>query len=131
MRVPFCDCRIVEYMYRVPWEYKDYMGREKGLLREAAAVRGLLPEAVVRRKKSPYPKTHNPSYEAAVRERLAEELSQADCPVLQILERREIERLMYHGQQTAWYGQLMNDPQIMAYIIQINHWLRHYKVELV
>ncbi len=131
VRVPFCDCRIVEYMYRVPWEYKDYMGREKGLLREAAAVRSLLPEAVVRRKKSPYPKTHNPSYEAAVRERLAEELSQADCPVLQILERREIERLMYHGQQTAWYGQLMNDPQIMAYIIQINHWLRHYKIELV
>ena len=131
VRVPFCDYRIVEYMYRVPWEYKDYLGREKGLLREAAAVRGLLPDEVLWRKKSPYPKTHNPSYEAAVRERLMEELSQTDCPLLRIVKREEVERLMHNGQHTAWYGQLMNDPQIMAYLIQINHWLRHYKVELV
>lgn len=129
--MPFCDYRIVEYMYRVPWEYKDYLGREKGLLREAAAVRGLLPDEVLWRKKSPYPKTHNPSYEAAVRERLMEELSQTDCPLLRIVKREEVERLMHNGQHTAWYGQLMNDPQIMAYLIQINHWLRHYKVELV
>ena len=131
VRVPFCDYRIMEYMYRVPWEYKDRRGREKGLLREAAEVRGLLPEKVLWRKKSPYPKTHNPSYEAAVRERLAEELSQTDCPVLNILKRSEIERLMNNGRHTAWYGQLMNDPQIMAYIIQINHWLRINHVELV
>ena len=131
VRVPFCDRRITEYLYRVPWEYKDYRGREKGLLREAAAVRGLLPEKVLWRKKSPYPKTHNPSYEAAVRERLAEELSQTDCQLLRLLKRGEVERLMYHGCHTAWYGQLMNDPQIMAYLIQINHWLRTYRVELV
>ena len=131
VRVPFCDHRIMGCLYRVQWEYKDYRGREKGLLREAAARRGLLPEKVLWRKKSPYPKTHNPSYENAVRERLAEELSQTDCPVLFLLKRSEIERLMYHGAHTAWYGQLMNDPQIMAYIIQLNHWLKHYRVELV
>ena len=130
VRVPFCDHRIMEYLYRVPWGYKDHRGREKGLLREAAGGRGLLPGKVLWRKKSPYPKTHNPSYEAAVRARLAEELSQTDCPVLRILRRSEIEKLMKHGQHTAWYGQLMNDPQIMAYIIQINHWLRTYNVEL-
>lgn len=129
VRVPFCDHRIVEYLYRVPWEYKDYLGREKGLLREAMS--SWLPEEVLWRKKSPYPKTHNPSYTAAVRERLREELSQTRCPVLDILDRGEIERLMEHGDHVQWYGQLMNDPQIMAYIIQINHWLKINNVALV
>lgn len=129
VRVPFCDYRIVEYLYRVPWMFKDYLGREKGLLRKASE--GMLPEKILARKKSPYPKTHNPAYEAAVRERLREELSQADCPVLDILDRREVEKLMYEGRHIQWYGQLMNDPQIMAYIIQVNYWLKHYKVRLV
>lgn len=129
VRVPFCDHRIVEYLYRVPWEYKDYLGREKGLLREAMS--SWLPEEVLWRKKSPYPKTHNPSYTAAVRERLREELSQTRCPVLDILDRGEIERLMQHGDHVQWYGQLMNDPQIMAYIIQINHWLKINNIALV
>lgn len=129
VRVPFCDHRIVEYLYRVPWEYKDYLGREKGPLREAMS--SWLPEEVLWRKKSPYPKTHNPSYTAAVRERLREELSQTRCPVLDILDRGEIERLMQHGDHVQWYGQLMNDPQIMAYIIQINHWLKINNIALV
>lgn len=129
VRVPFCDHRIVEYLYRVPWEYKDYLGREKGLLREAMS--SWLPEEVLWRKKSPYPKTHNPSYTAAVRERLREELSQTRCPVLDILDRGEIGRLMEHGDHVQWYGQLMNDPQIMAYIIQINHWLKINNIALV
>lgn len=129
VRVPFCDHRIVEYLYRVPWEYKDYLGREKGLLREAMS--SWLPEEVLWRKKSPYPKTHNPSYTTAVRERLREELSQTRCPVLDILDRGEIERLMQHGDHVQWYGQLMNDPQIMAYIIQINHWLKINNIALV
>lgn len=128
VRVPFCDYRIVEYLYNVPWEYKDYHGREKGLLREAAT--GLLPDSVLWRKKSPYPKTHNPSYENAVRDRLKEELSQVNCPVLQIIKREAIEKLMYNGQHIQWYGQLMNDPQIMAYILQINHWLRINNVSI-
>ncbi len=131
VRVPFCDHRIMEYLSRVPWKFKDWEGREKGLLRAAAESRGLLPEKVLRRKKSPYPKTHNPAYERAVRERLAEELSQVGCPLLALVKRSEIERLMYRGEHTAWFGQLMNDPQIMAYLIQINHWLRIYNIELV
>lgn len=64
VRVPFCDYRIAEYLYSVPWEYKDYRNQEKGLLREA--MRGVLPDEVLWRRKSPYPKTWNPSYLAAV-----------------------------------------------------------------
>lgn len=129
VRVPFCDYRIVEYLYRVPWEFKDYMGREKGLLRKAMEEK--LPPEIVRRKKSPYPKTHNPSYEAAVRERLREELSQTYCPVLDVLKRNELEKLINGGGNVQWYGQLMNYPQIMAYILQVNYWLKTYNVEIV
>lgn len=125
VRVPFCDHRIAELLYRMPWEYKDHRGREKGLLREAA--KGLLPEKVLWRKKSPYPKTHNPSYEKAVRERLREVLSSAGCRVTEIAERSEIEKLISGGERTEWYGQLMNDPQIMAFLIQADHWLRVYR----
>ncbi len=128
VRVPFCDYRIVEYLYRVPWEYKDYLGREKGLLREAAS--GLLPEGVLWRKKSPYPKTHNPSYEKAVKERLKEELSQTNCPVLQIIKRKEIDKLLSENPSVQWYGQLMSYPQIMAYILQVNYWMGRYGVEI-
>ena len=64
VRVPFCDRRIVEYLYTVPWSYKDYHGQEKGLLRHA--FRDLLPKEIITRKKSPYPKTWNPDYMAAL-----------------------------------------------------------------
>lgn len=59
VRVPFCDYRIAEYLYNVPWEYKDWNGYEKGLLR--TAMQDVLPPEVLWRKKSPYPKTHNPT----------------------------------------------------------------------
>ena len=65
VRVPFCDYRIAQDLYGVPWEYKNRQGREKGLLRHAAE--GLLPESVLWRKKSPYPKTFDPAYADAVR----------------------------------------------------------------
>ena len=60
IRVPFCDYRIVEYLYSVPLEIKDYNGFEKGILRKAYS--DMLPKEILWRKKSPYPKTHNPIY---------------------------------------------------------------------
>ena len=133
VRVPFCDYRIAQYLYTVPWAYKDYQGREKGLLREA--VRGLLPEEVLWRKKSPYPKTHHPAYLAAVEEMLREAISEPGAPVLQIVKRQALEDLLAgRGNEKGnvpWYGQLMNRPQTIAYMVQVNHWLKTYKVELI
>ncbi|MCK9907016.1 asparagine synthase C-terminal domain-containing protein, partial [Frankia sp. Cpl3] len=63
-RVPFCDHRLVEYVWNIPWEMKTYQNREKGILRKA--LEGILPDDVLYRKKSPYPKTHNPAYTDAV-----------------------------------------------------------------
>ncbi len=129
VRVPFCDYRIVEYMYGVPWEYKDYKGREKGLLRSAMA--DYLPEEVLWRKKSPYPKTHNPSYESAVRNLLNEVINERTSPVLQLLKKEKLKELVNGREKVQWYGQLMNNPQIMAYILQINYWMKKFKIEIV
>ena len=129
VRVPFCDYRIVEYLYQVPWEYKDYKGREKGLLREA--MKEYLPEEVLWRKKSPYPKTHNPSYEKAVRSQLEEVVNDVSSPVLQILRKDKLEELIKGRENVQWYGQLMNNPQIMAYILQINYWMKKFGVRIV
>jgi asparagine synthase (glutamine-hydrolysing) len=129
VRVPFCDYRIAEYLYSVPWAFKDWQGREKGLLR--TAMRGTLPEKILRRKKSPYPKTHNPEYLAIVSERLNDVLNSAAAPVLQIVNKDALERLLNDDDQTPWYGQLMTTPQTIAYFLQINYWLEKYNVKIV
>ena len=129
VRVPFCDYRIAEYLYSVPWEYKDHRGREKGLLRHA--VEGLLPERVLYRKKSPYPKTFDPRYEAMVSDRLGQMLEKPDSPLLHLLRREGISQYLAGEDPWPWYGQLMRRPQTIAYLLQVDFWLRHYRVELL
>ena len=126
VRVPFCDYRIAEYLYSVPWEYKDYKSFEKGLLREA--MKEYLPEEVLWRKKSPYPKTHNPEYFKFVSKMLKEIIDNYNSPVLSFIKREELEKLLNTTRSEPWYGQLMTTPQTIAYFIQINYWLEKYKI---
>lgn len=128
VRVPFCDHRIAEYLYNVPWEYKDYKGYEKGLLREA--MKDYLPERILWRKKSPYPKTHNPAYFLAVSKMLRAVINSPDSPLLRIVKRSRLEELLEGSEQVQWYGQLMAKPQTIAYFVQLNEWLRRYDVRL-
>ena len=128
VRVPFCDYRIAEYLYSVPWEYKDYQGREKGLLRKA--VEGILPDPVLYRKKSPYPKTFDPRYEKLIHNRLELVLDQAESPLWHLVNRKSVVEMLNTESQWPWYGQLMRRPQTMAYLLQLNFWLDHYRVEL-
>lgn len=127
VRVPFCDYRIAEYLYGVPWEYKDYQGKEKGLLRHA--VEGLLPEQVLYRKKSPYPKTFDPRYEQLVSDRLRTLMADASAPLWQLVRKEEVQKLLARETQWPWYGQLMRRPQTMAYLCQLDFWLRRNRVE--
>ena len=129
VRVPFCDYRIAEYLYGVPWSYKDYQGREKGLLR--TAVSGLLPDEVLWRKKSPYPKTWDPAYLQLVINRLKEILSDSSSPIFQIVKKESLENLLVAEQVWPWYGQLMRLPQTIAYMLQIDFWLRQYHITIV
>ncbi len=129
VRVPFCDYRIAEYLYSVPWEFKDYRGREKGLLRYA--MQGVLPDAVLQRKKSPYPKTHDPNYLQLVSEKLRQLLQQKDAPIYQLVSRQALDALLHQDFPWPWYGQLMRRPQTIVYMLQINFWLEHYSVRIV
>ena len=129
VRVPFCDYRIAEYLYGVPWEYKDYRSQEKGLLRYA--MRGLLPEEVLYRKKSPYPKTFDPEYERIMDSRLRRTLNRGDSPLEALVDREALETLLDEESPWPWYGQLMRRPQTMAYFLQLDFWLRHYNVQLL
>lgn len=131
VRVPFCDYRIVEYAYNIPWAMKSFGGREKGLVRRA--MTGLLPDDVLWRKKSPYPKTHNPNYLALLTQRLTELLDSADCRLTEVVCEQRIREMLQSGGASFtknWYGQLMTVPQIYAYFLQIDWWLKKYNVIL-
>ncbi|HEX6871582.1 MAG TPA: asparagine synthase (glutamine-hydrolyzing) [Micromonosporaceae bacterium] len=83
VRVPFCDHRLMEYVYNVPWAFKSFDGKEKSLLR--AAVSDLLPQVVLDRPKSGYPVSQDPAYDRTIREELAKLLVDDHPPVEPLL----------------------------------------------
>ena len=129
VRVPFCDYRLVEYAYNMPWNIKALDGREKGILRKA--FENDLPKEIAWRKKSPYPKTHNPAYFARVKELLAIALTDKSTPLMDWIDIDNLYLLLRNPDSLPepWYGQLMGIPQIAAYIYQIYEWIKHYNVE--
>ncbi|OIJ12703.1 asparagine synthase (glutamine-hydrolyzing) [Anaerobacillus alkalilacustris] len=92
VRVPFADHRLVEYVWNIPWKMKNLEGREKGILRKA--LEGVLPNSVLYRKKSPYPKTHNPFYTKAVRKWLQEIVNDPTSPLLQFVNEKKIREII-------------------------------------
>jgi len=132
VRVPYCDHRLVEYVWNIPWEIKTAGNREKGILRKS--LEGVLPHDVLYRKKSPYPKTHNPNYLTAVRTRLLERLDDPSSPLLPLINVSRVRELAANPDASShlpWFGQLMSGPQLFAYLLQMDFWLRHYKVRIV
>ena len=131
IRVPFCDYRLAQYVWNIPWEIKALNGREKGLLRYIC--KDFLPDEIVNRKKSPYPKTHNPTYLAKVRGMLSEIMKDKNAPINNLLNRDYIlEILETNGNafKRPWFGQLMTGPQLMAYLCQVNMWLERYQPKI-
>lgn len=132
VRVPFADYRIVEYAYNVPWSMKYCDNREKGLLRRA--LTGVLPQQILERKKSPYPKTHNPAYLKILQDWMTEILQDKNSPILQLVNIQRVKEIVESGGNSfgkPWFGQLMKGPQLIAYLIQINLWLKEYKIRIV
>lgn len=132
VRVPFCDYRVVEYAWNIPWEMKAYKGREKGLLRKA--FEGYLPEEVIYRKKSPYPKTHNPNYLSKVKTELNKIMMNKNSKIGNIFDSKYIYEILETDGKAftrPWFGQLMTGPQLMAYLIQVEMWLEIYNPEII
>lgn len=128
VRVPYCDHRLVQYVWNIPWSLKMYEGREKGMLRKA--MEGTLPNDVLWRKKSPYPKTHNPSYTAAVKEWFSSILNDSASPILPFIDKKTVLAMLDEKSDLGkpWFGQLMARPQLFAWLIQVDTWLKEYKV---
>lgn len=130
-RVPYADKRLVQYAFNFPKDIKLLHGREKGLLREA--VRGIVPDEIIDRKKSPYPKTHNPEYTREVSNMLKKILEDKSSPIHQIIDYDFVSNIVDTGGESfkePWYGQLMTGPQVIAYLIQLNNWMKFYNVKL-
>ncbi|MED5016091.1 asparagine synthase (glutamine-hydrolyzing) [Paenibacillus chibensis] len=131
VRVPYCDHRLVQYVWNIPWEMKMTGGREKGILRKA--LEGVLPDDVLYRKKSPYPKTHNPDFLASVKQQMMEVLDDPSSPILPLINQEKIREIAASPEASSnlpWFGQLMSGPQLFAYLAQVNHWLKTYHVTI-
>ncbi|PWI57540.1 asparagine synthase (glutamine-hydrolyzing) [Sulfoacidibacillus thermotolerans] len=132
VRVPFCDHRLVEYVWNIPWKIKRFDGTAKAILRKAMV--GILPDDVVYRRKSPYPSTHNPAYLAAVREWVEQILDDKTQPIHALINEsavRELIQASYNKlEHRPWFGQIMATPQMFDYLIQINTWLKTYNVQI-
>lgn len=130
VRVPFCDYRLVEYAYNMPWNLKAYKGREKGIVRKA--FEDILPDEICWRKKSPYPKTHNPIYFEVCAKQVKNILKKKNV-LTELLDKNAVESIIEHPEKitTPWYGQLMKAPQILAYIIELDYWFEKYNIEII
>jgi asparagine synthase (glutamine-hydrolysing) len=132
VRVPFADHRLVEYAFNLPNNYMFFEGREKGLLRKC--LQGILPEEIIYRKKSPYPKTHHPAYTDLVCGMMQDILDKPASPLLDLIDKSFVKELINskgNAYKNPWFGQLMTGPQLIAYLVQLNIWLEEYKVKLI
>ncbi len=131
VRVPFCDHRLVEYVWNIPWDMKNRDNISKNVLREAA--KGILPEDVRVRRKSPYPKTHNPHYEESVKTLLDGVISDPNAPILSLCDKEKLSALLNGSSDYGkpFFGQLMAGPQFIGYILQMNYLLRDYHVRII
>ncbi len=129
-RVPFADHRILEYVWNIPWDMKCKDGVVKGLLRECG--KEYLPDDILYRRKSPYPKTYDTKYEQLLAVELKEIIKDSNAPIMKFIDPDKVERFILSPSDYGkpWYGQLMAGPQMLAYVYQINYWLEKYKVKL-
>ncbi|MGI6005984.1 MAG: asparagine synthase (glutamine-hydrolyzing) [Ruminococcus sp.] len=130
-RVPLADHRIVEYVWNVPWKMKCPGGLVKGLLRYAG--RGKLPDEILFRRKSPYPKTYHPEYEKQLGEMLLSVIEDPAAPIRSLLDKEKLTVFLNTPSDYGrpWYGQLMAGPQMLAYMLQVNYWLKKYKIRII
>lgn len=128
-RVPFADRALVDYVFNIPWEMKAKDGLVKNILRQAS--KGLLPDEILFRRKSPYPKSYNPYYETLLAGRLRETLA-GDSLLKELLNMKTLNQFLDNPKDYGkpWYGQLMAGPQMIAYLLQIDYFLKKYKVRI-
>ena len=130
-RVPFANKELIEYLWNLPWEYKYKNNTEKYILREA--FKKTLPDSISKRKKNPYPKTHNPKYTKIVIKLLKKSLKNKKSILYKIFDKEELKQLIETEGKSfkePWFGQLMTGPQLLAFLYQIDIWGKKYKIKI-
>jgi asparagine synthase (glutamine-hydrolysing) len=125
VRVPFCDHRLVEYVYNTPWSMKTFDGHEKSLLRAATA--DVLPASVVARRKVPYPSIQDPAYERGLRDQVRALLADSNAPVRPLLEEKATRRLIDGDFEAGSFG---GARMGMELALSVNDWLTRYPVSV-
>lgn len=137
VRVPYADHRIFEYVYNISAKFKlgllhfNKEPIEKYLLRKAFERN--LPKKIVFRKKSPFPKTYDPEYTKLLEDEIGKIISSSTDPLLEVIDVKylfELLKLKGENLKENWFGQLMTYPQTLAYLIQVNIWLKEYNIEI-
>jgi asparagine synthase (glutamine-hydrolysing) len=129
VRVPFCDHRLVDYVWNVPWAMKTTGGIEKGLLREAAA--GLLPDDLLRRRKSAYPGVADTAFDKAIDTQVGELLGRSDAPVFGLVSREKITAAYAEDPRLPGiYGVRPSRMAPAAFLLDVNQWLERSGVSL-
>lgn len=126
VRIPFCDYRLMEYAWNIPWAMKNTDTIEKGILRRAFT--SVLPDDVLYRKKSAYPVVQNPAYSAATRDWALHIFNDANAPVQPFLNSPVVRALVENNDpaQSEW-----GIVSLFDRIIQINEWLKEYHVTML
>lgn len=131
IRAPFANVKLLEYVYNIPWSMKFLQGEEKGILRKA--FEDELPKSIVHRKKNPFPKTHNPEYATRIADKLKQRLLDPDSALHILFDDVQLEKLIASkgaSYPLPFYGQLMCGPQLLAYIYQIDCWIKDYHITI-
>jgi asparagine synthase (glutamine-hydrolysing) len=122
VRVPFCDHRLVEYVFNVPWAMKEAGGIEKGLLRTASA--GLLSDELLQRRKSIYPGAADPVYERTVDAQLRALLAAPDAPLFDLIDRNALAAAYQRDPLLPGAMSILPSPTTaVAFLLDINRWL--------
>lgn len=132
VRVPFCDHQLVEYVYNIPWSMKAHGNVPKSVLRQAVAT--LLPERIIHRRKTPYPKTQDTTYAQRVRDAVRTLLHEGTSPLCALIDRTYVTQLTNSGLSSAstpLFGQLMSETQWLAYLWQCHLWLTNERIRFI
>jgi asparagine synthase (glutamine-hydrolysing) len=125
VRVPFCDHRLVQYVFNAPWAMKTFDGREKSLLR--AAARDVLPDSILERRKSPYPSTQDPGYEKALRDEASALLDRGTLAAAPLVDPAKVRALLNRPQNPAAQDEVR--PALEGFL-QFNAWLETTAVRI-
>ncbi len=124
-RVPFCDHRLVEYVFNIPWAMKSSFAQEKGLLR--AAAEDLLPESVVRRKKAAYPSVQDAEYDRGLVSRLRAIMENRHAALHAFLSAEGVSRLFAKtkNQNLSEFERILVESAV-----RLDAWITKYRVEI-